>query len=250
MSFGSSLGGGGGGGPPQPKQLKQVSTSLGGKLYQTAANIAKQWSGLSLADYFGPNAPAWRQPLGAGAKAMMTQAAAPLAGQQDPQTQAALRSGGFGNVNLGSTPYEVAMNLGQAPLQQLQRNQNFATSMLNLWKTPSAAIPLTGATLTDVALQTAAQRGDLQAQQLQAQLAGQSLAQQSALQAQGLATGAFGRVATAGINQFGNIFGGGQTPPAGMDYYAAGSPTSQALGPAMEAAQPGGTSWMSTGQGA
>lgn len=195
--MGGLFGGGGGGGAPVAPKLKQVDTSLTGPLYQTSSAVGDEWANLMRKDYgFAPGGPAWREKLGQGAKAEQTQAELPFGGQQDPQVQGVERTGGFGNVNLGSNPYEVAQNLGQQfknPLGQQNRNQNFLDSLLNLWKAPDTR--LSGADLLNVKLGTAAQASQAQ----QAAFEAAQLAATSSAQQQGAASAAeTGALASAG----------------------------------------------------
>lgn len=207
--MGSLFSGGDSGSPPEAPTLRQVGTKLTDPLYTRSAHFGDKWARLMRSSYgLAPpskGAPAsWEaQFLGPGAKAMMGQAALPFQGRQDPQLQDVMQSAGFGRVNLGSNPYEVAQNLGQqfsAPLGQLQRNQTFLNAMLNQWKPPD--LRLTGEDLLNVAMGQAAQRGQAQQQAFESQLLGAT----SAAQQQGLANaatlGAIGKVGSGAINAF------------------------------------------------
>ena len=168
--MGSLFGGGGGGGsPPKAPKLRQVSTALTGPLYQQSAAIGDQWANLMRGSYglgqtTGP--PSWEaQYLGPGALAMQRQAGIPFAGQQDPQVQAALRTGFGSTWNLGATPYQTSQQLGQqfrAPLGQLQRAQTFETGLLKQWQPPD--LRFTGEDLLNVKMQQTAQNAQARVQ--------------------------------------------------------------------------------------
>jgi hypothetical protein len=252
-------GGGGGGSPPKIPPLKQVSTSLTGPLYKTAQNMAGTWNALMRQDYgFTPGGPAWRAPLGQGAMALQSQAAEPWAGKQDTQVTGTLQSafgaprfGGAGagsSWDLGSTPFEVARNLGQDPLAQLQRGQQFTTGLLKQWAPPSPALPLTGADLLSVAMQQQAANAQQQQQAFQQQLAASNIAAQSSANAQALGTAAIGKIGAGAINALGNYnWGGGGGVNTGIN--VGGMQVYNALGYDPSQVQSGGTSFMGTGGG-
>jgi hypothetical protein len=271
--MGGLFGGGGGGSAPKAPKLRQVSTSLTGPLYTKTAAIGDKWAELMRASYgLGPpseGAPAsWEaQYLGPGALAMQSQAAQQqVAPGQDPQVQQALATsfgpggGTFGGAgagsswDLGADPYAVSRNLGQNPLQQLSRGQQFTQQLLKQWQPPN--LRLTGEDLLNVSMGQAAQNAQAQQAAFQASLTGQLGASQaqSALSAAGI--GALGKLGAAGITQLtqpspslsptgyyqpsflGAMFG--QVPS-----YGAGSYGSEALGPGLEATAGG----MDTGGG-
>jgi hypothetical protein len=165
-------------------------------------------------DYgFTPGGPSWRAPLGQGAMAMMGQAALPFAGQQDPQVTGALKSAGFGDVNLGSTPFEVSQNLGQQfrdPYHQLTRNQTFATTLLNQWKPPD--LRLTGEDLLNVAMQQQAQNAQAQQAAFEQALQGSTFASQSAANASAAQTAAIGSIGAGAIRGISNYYNPSSTP--------------------------------------
>jgi hypothetical protein len=222
------FGGGGGGSAPTPPKLRQVSTAVGGPLWNTAADFGKTWAANMRSSYgLGQTAgatvgPSWEAKyLGPGALAMQGQAATAEAGGMDPQVQGVLQSG-FGaprgagastgsTWNLGVNPYQTAKELGQAPLTQLERNQGFTTALEKQWQPPD--LTLTGTDLYDVATQQAAQNAQARQAALAAQIQGSNYAASAQAQAQGAETAAFGNIAAAGIKAF--------TPTTG--YYAPGS---------------------------
>ena len=155
--------------------------------------------------------------LGPGALAMMGQAALPFAGQQDPQVTGTLQKGfgaptfaggggafggggGGSSWNLGSNPYEMARELGQAPMAQLSRNQNFAMNLLKQWQPPD--LRLTGEDLLNVKMGNMTQAAAARQQAYQAALAGSGAAAQSQAAAQAAEIGSIGKLATSGINAF------------------------------------------------
>jgi len=261
-------GGGGGGSPPSPPKLKQVDTSLGGPLWTTAANAGQQWANLMRGSYglqpATAAAPAsWEAKyLGPGALALMGQAQRPFVGQQDPQVQGALKTAFGRGYNLGSDPYQMAQQLGQqfrAPLGQLERNQQFATSLLKQWQPPN--LTLTGEDLLNVKMQQMAQNQRAQQQALEAAMGASNVAAQQQAAASAAGIGALGKVGQSAISSLtsptlqsggyyqsplGLLFGGGGGLPSGAtdtfsgDVYGAGTDVSSALGPSMEGAYGGG----------
>jgi hypothetical protein len=235
------FGGGGGGSAPAAPKLRQVSTAVGGPLWNTAADFGKTWAANMRSSYgLGQTAgatvpPSWEAKyLGPGALAMMGQARTAETGAMDPQTQAVLQSG-FGapagagastgsTWNLGVNPYQEAKELGQAPLQQLQRNQGFTMGLEKQW--PAPELTLTGADLYSVATQQAAQNAQARQAALAAQIQGSNYAAAAQSQAQGAETAAFGNIAAAGIKSFATPYTGyyapGSTPggTGGSDYSA------------------------------
>jgi hypothetical protein len=206
--------------------------------------------------------------LGPGAKAMMGMASQGISAPgKDPQTQAVLAKafgGGFipgtgtggSTWNLGIDPFDVSKQLGQNPLQQLMRNQQFTQNLSSQWQ--PIATTLSGRDLFDVATQQAAIRG----QQQQAMLSNATTAYNAAVGAQAAAQASelqgLGQLASSGIKAafspslssggyyqpslFGGLFGGGGFGDAfsGISY-GAGSDVSSALGPSMESAFAGDT---------
>jgi hypothetical protein len=175
--------------------------------------MGDRWANLMRGSYglgqsTGPETP-WMQPLGHGALAMMKQAEIPFAGQQDPQTQDVLKSA-FGKAseqganaggstwNLGSNPYEAARELGKPPLQQLQRNQQFATSLMKQWQPPD--LRLTGEDLLNVKMGQMSQNAQAQQQAFQAALQGSSAASAAQSQASAASIAAIGKLGSSAIS--------------------------------------------------
>src|SRR5215469_11451589 len=217
------FGGGGGGSPPTAPKLKQVSTSLTGPLYTQSAALGDQWAALMRGSYglgAGQGPPSWEAKyLGPGALAGMGQAKQEImAPGQDPQLGAVLskgfgggfspgqgRFGGAGagsSWDLGATPFQVAKELGQTPLQQLQRGQAAAVTETGLWKPPQ--LRLTGADLLNVQMGQMAQNAQQQQLAYQAQLAGSSAAAQAQAAAQASEIGAVGKFGSGLINAYSN----------------------------------------------
>lgn len=228
--------GGGGGSAPKAPTLQQVDTSLTGPLYTQSSTIGDQWAAMMRRDYgFAPGGPAWRAPLGKGALAMQAQAAAQEAGTPDKQVTGTLKTAGFGGgpLTMNLSPYQMSQELGQqfrAPYQQLQRNQQFTSTLAQEWPPPQ--LRLTGQDLMSVALQQQAQNAQAQQQAFEAQLMGSSASAAAQAASQGALYGALGKVAGSGINAFFSpspslsssgyyqpspfsmIFGGGGSTPA------------------------------------
>lgn len=205
--MGGLFGGGGGGSPPTAPALKQVDTSLEGPLYTRSARMGDKWAQLMRANYgLGPasaGAPAsWQAKyLGPGALAMMKQAGLPFAGQQDPQVQGALTKGFGEGRNLGADPYQMSRELGQqfkSPLGQLQRNQQFESSLLQQWKPPD--LRLTGEDLLNVKMQQMTQSARARQEAYASALQGSGAAAQSQAAAQAAGIAAVGKIGTGLIS--------------------------------------------------
>jgi hypothetical protein len=123
---------------------------------------------------------------------------------------------------LGGNAYQVAEKLGQAPLTQLGRNQQFTQRLLQQWQPPD--LRLTGEDLLSVATQQAAQNAAARQAALQAQLTGQTAAAGQQAAAQAAQIGAIGKIGSSAISALtspseyggtsllGSIFGGGGAP--------------------------------------
>jgi hypothetical protein len=207
--MGGAFGGGGGSAPTAPT-LKQVDTSLTGDLYKTSSQIGDEWANLMRGSYglgqsTGPATP-WMQPLGHGALAMMGQANLPWEGKQDPQVVGTLGKafgpGAVGALGEGvwQNPFLMARQLGEAPLTELQRNQQFTSSLANQWKPPD--LRLTGTDLLNVKMQQMTQNAQAQQAAFEAALQGSSAASAAQSAAQSAAISGIGKVAGAGIQGF------------------------------------------------
>lgn len=188
----SLFGGGGGGSAPKAPKLQQVNVP---NVEQQA--VAADVQGYNLSDQD------WRSrfpQLYAGREYNIGNANLNLSGQTDPAISGALKTAGFGDVNLGNTEFQQAQNMGQPILAKEQRDRSYFQNLLA--DNPQRAFGLSGSDVANIALGNVASQNTYNSSLYGTRVAASN---QAVLQgAQNMATlyGALGSVGGAAIRAY------------------------------------------------